>query len=153
MSEPEAVLETRHAGDLLVPDRGKERFRKRHEIPADAVRELDGHDIGAASFHFDGEEAARRSDFKHALSGEIDAAEIVVDGFAQIPQADDFAHPRDAHRVRSRNPRGKAPAAAIHEAWSLRHSSSDVSRTGQDRVLQITFWPRSRRFSAPFSRH
>ena len=80
MSEPEAVLETRHPSDLLLPDRSKECFRKRHEIPADAVRELDGHDIGAAPFHFDGEEAARRSDFKHALSGKIDAAEIVGEG-------------------------------------------------------------------------
>ena len=80
--EPEAVLEAGHASDLLLPDRGKERFRKRHEVSADAFRELDGHHVRAAPFHFDGEEAARRSNLKDALSGEIDAAEIVVDGLA-----------------------------------------------------------------------
>ena len=99
MIEPEAVLAARHACDLLLPDRGKERLGERHEVPADAFRELDGHHVRAAPFHFDGEEAARRSNLKDALSGEIDAAEIVVDGLAQIPQADDFPHPGDEHGV------------------------------------------------------
>ena len=72
---------------------GRGTLRERHEVPADAFRELDGHHVGAAPFHFDGEEAARRSNLKDALSGEIDAAEIVVDGLPQIPQADDLPSP------------------------------------------------------------
>jgi len=99
MIEPEAVLEARHACDLLLPDRGEERLRERHEVPADAFGELDGHHVRPAPFHLDGEEAARRSNLEDALSGEIDAAEIVVDGLPQIPQADDLPHSRDEHGV------------------------------------------------------
>ena len=77
--EPEAVLEARHACESASIGAGTlpETARRSQPTPSGSSTATTSAPRRSIS---DGEEAARRSNLKDALSGEIDAAEIVVDG-------------------------------------------------------------------------
>src|SRR5215471_8088491 len=85
---------------MLAPlVRVEDPLRVRYIVPAWIVRNLERHDLGAASLHFGGQESAGWADLEDTFSAELDAAEVLVDAPAQIPFAGDGSDAGQVHRM------------------------------------------------------
>src|SRR5712671_6025011 len=83
MQVPERIADARDvSGKTLLRRAG---IRPRDQIPKGVHRRFDAKDASAPALHVKRQETAGRPDFEHALTGEIDAAEILVSRLAQIP--------------------------------------------------------------------
>ena len=68
-------------------------------IPIVMLREVVSDDIGASSFHLEGQEATRLANIENAFGREIDPPEVLVSGLAQIPLSLNQSVARDLHCV------------------------------------------------------
>ena len=85
--EPVRVLEALQITDPFSSHGGDVDPGNREELVERRIRcgELDADDGCAAPFHFHGDVAARRPDLEHALAGEIDATQVLVDSRSEVP--------------------------------------------------------------------